>query len=70
MSADDVLNIISRVVAAMLRRRRVSEDKIAEFTGGDKEFFALLRVTVDSVTKMTMTFSVTLLILNGESDIL
>ena len=63
MSADDVLNIISRVVAAMLRRRSVSEDKIAEF-------FALLRVTVDSVTKMTMTFSVTLLILNGESDIL
>ena len=38
MSADDVLNIISRVVAAMLRRRRVSEDKIAEFTGGIRSF--------------------------------
>ena len=37
MSADDVLNIISRVVAAMLRRRRVSEDKIAEFTEEIKE---------------------------------
>ena len=37
MSADDVLNIIARVVAAMLRRRNVSEEKIAEFTEGIKE---------------------------------
>lgn len=37
MSADDVLNIIAKVVAAMLRRRNISEDRISEFTEAIKE---------------------------------
>lgn len=37
MSSEDVLGVISEVVAAMLRRRNVSEEKIAEFTDGIKE---------------------------------
>ena len=32
MSTPDVLEVISRVVATMLRRRNISEDKIADFT--------------------------------------
>ncbi len=36
-STDEVLDIIARVVGAILRRRRVSEEEIAEFTDGIKE---------------------------------
>ena len=34
MSSPDVLEVISRVVATMLRRRNISEDKIADLTDG------------------------------------
>jgi hypothetical protein len=37
MSTRDVMRVISDVLAAMLRKRLVSEDKIAEFTDKIKE---------------------------------